>query len=212
RNNPLDYLMKPANTPTGHEVMVLFDNQRADTGAKPITSTDLYVVPNTAATSPTPPEVIPGNTKFYLANSKRGYEIAFPAPSGGFIPKGINEPLVLGGAMFFSYFSPKSADACSGGSGQTYANRICDVLYPVYQGNTTTVTNSYSGPCVGGNVFTWTGVATNFSARSTVSVNQAGLVSTTPPTGGTTTSTQIRTIFGQVKDRLPRPRSWRSVR
>jgi hypothetical protein len=114
--------------------------------------------------------------------------------------------------MFFSYFNPTVADPCKGGSGTTYANRICDVLSPLYQGNTTTVSNSYTDPCVGGNVFSWSGVATNFSARSTVAVNQAGVVST----GGTgqpgASQTQIKTIFGNVRDRMPRPRVWRTVR
>ena len=114
--------------------------------------------------------------------------------------------------MFFSYFTPTASDPCTGGNGITSSNRICDVLYPTYQGNGTTVANSYTGPCVGGHMFAWSGVATNFSARSTVSVNQAGVVST----GGTgqpgSSQTQIKTIFGQVRDRLPRPRTWRTVR
>ena len=212
RNNPLDYNYTSTTKPAGHEVTVVFDNQRADLGGTPIQPTDLYNVPNTPATSTTPVDVIPGNAKFYLAVGKRGYDIPFPAPSGGYIPKGVNEPLVLGGAMFFSYFTPTSSDPCTGGSGTTNSNRVCDVLYPVYQGNTVTVTNSYNGPCQGGNVFAWSGVATNFSARSTVSVNQAGLVSTggTGAPGGN--QTQVQTIFGQVKDRVPRPRTWRTVR
>ncbi len=209
RDNPLDY--NPPASLTQHEVSVLFDNQDASLGATAITPSDLYVVPDSAP-GVTPSEVIPGNAAFYLANGKRGYVIRFPAKSGGYIPKGINEPMVLGGAMFFSYFTPTESDPCTGGGGITSSNRICDVLYPTYQGNATTVSNSYNGPCVGGHMFAWSGVATNFSARSTVSVNQAGVVST----GGTgapgTSQVQIQTIFGQVKDRLPRPRTWRTVR
>jgi len=211
RDNPLDSNYTSTTSPTQHETMVLFDNQQATLGGTSITPSDLYVVPDSAP-GITPPEVTPGNALFYLANGKRGYTLRFPAKTGGFIPKGINEPLVLGGAMFFSYFTPTSSDPCTGGNGITNSNRICDVLYPVYQGNTTTVTNSYTGPCVGGHMFSWSGVATNFSARSTVSVNQAGVVST----GGTgapgSSQTQIQTIFGQVRDRLPRPRTWRTVR
>ena len=211
RDNPLDSNYTSTTSPTQHETMVLFDNQQGTLGSTPISPSDLYVVPDSAA-GVTPPEVTPGNTLFYLANGKRGYTIRYPAKSGGFIPKGINEPLVLGGAMFFSYFTPTASDPCTGGNGITSSNRICDVLYPTYQGNGTTVANSYTGPCVGGHMFAWSGVATNFSARSTVSVNQAGVVST----GGTgqpgSSQTQIKTIFGQVRDRLPRPRTWRTVR
>lgn len=211
RDNPLDSNYTATTSPTQHETMVLFDNQEETLGSTPITPSDLYVVPDSAA-GVTPPEVTPGNALFYLANGKRGYTVQFPAKSGGFISKGINEPLVLGGALFFSYFTPTSSDPCTGGNGITSSNRICDVLYPTYQGNSTTVDNSYTGPCVGGHMFAWSGVATNFSARSTVSVNQAGVVST----GGTgqpgASQTQIRTIFGQVRDRLPRPRTWRTVR
>lgn len=208
RDNPLDY--NPPASLTQHEVSVLFDNQDVTLGATPITPTDLYTVPNSAPGF-TPPDVIPGNAAFYLATGKRGYVIKFPAKANGYIPKGINEPMVLGGAMFFSYFTPTESDPCTGGNGITSSNRICDVLYPTYQGNTTTVSNSYTGPCVGGNMFAWSGVATNFSARSTVSVNQAGVVSTD---GGPPGSSQmlIKTIFGQVRDRLPRPRTWRTVR
>lgn len=211
RNNPLDRNYIAATTPTRHRAGVVFDYQDTSTGAIPFKPADLYAVPNSPV-GVTPNEVVPGNTSFYLANSKRGYSISLPAKTGSFIPKGVNEPLVLGGALFFAYFTPTLSDPCSGGAGTTSSNRVCDVLYPVYQGNTTVVTNAYGAACESGKVFAWSGVATNFSARSTVSVNQGGVVSI----GGSGTpgsnQMQIQTIFGQLKDRLPRPRTWRTVR
>lgn len=214
RNNPLDYNYTPATAPLRHKLAVVFDYQDATTSASPFTSSQLYNVPDTPAAGVRPAEVIPGSSSFYLANNKRGYQVQFAPKTGTKIPKGINEPLVLGGALFFSYFSPLSVDPCAGGAGETNANRICDVLFPVYQGNTTTVSNLYGGTCESGRVFVWTGVATNFSARSTVSVNQGGVVSVggaTPP-GADPNKIELQTIFGQVKDRLPRPRTWRTVR
>ncbi|HJW43720.1 MAG TPA: hypothetical protein VJ463_04665 [Geothrix sp.] len=211
RNNPLDRNYTALTIPTQHRVTVVFDNQEAILGGTAINQTDLYDVPDSAS-GVTPSEVVPGSPSFYLANGKRGYDILFPAKSGSFIPKGVNEPLVLGGALFFAYFKPELSDPCSGGSGTTNSNRVCDVLYPVYQGNNAVVTNTYGSPCQSGKVFAWSGVATNFSARSTVSVNQGGVVSIG---GGTTPGSnqmQIQTIFGQIKDRLPRPRTWRTVR
>lgn len=211
RNNPLDRNYVAATTPTRHRTAVLFDYQDTATGAIPFKPADLYAVPNTAPGT-TPNEVIPGNPSFYLANSKRGYSIALPPKAGNFIPKGVNEPLVLGGALFFAYFTPTLSDPCSGGSGITSSNRVCDVLYPVYQGNSAVVTNTYGAACQSGNVFAWTGVATNFSARSTVAVNQGGVVSIGGSGAPGSNQMQIQTIFGQLKDRLPRPRTWRTVR
>jgi len=209
RNNPLDRNYTALTIPTRHRAAVVFDNQEASLGATTINPADLYSVPNSPA-GVTPADVVPGSATFYLANGKRGYSLLFPPKAGSFIPKGVNEPLVLGGALFFAYFTPTLSDPCSGGSGITSSNRVCDVLYPVYQGNTTLVTNSYGVACQSGNVFTWTGVATNFSARSTVAVNQAGVVSLGGPPAGS--AVEIKTIFGQTKDRLPRPRTWRTVR
>jgi hypothetical protein len=212
RNNPMDRNYTAATSPTQHQATVVFDNQQGTLGDTPILPGDLYAVPNSAAGS-IPAEVVPGNAQFYLANGKRGYDILFPPKSGDYIPKGVNDPLVLGGALFFSYFTPTFSDPCTGGLGDTNSNRVCDVLYPVYQGNTVSVSNSYYGPCQSGNVFAWSGVATNFSARSTVSVNQAGVVSAGGGgAAGGAGQTEIQTIFGQVKDRLPRPRTWRTVR
>jgi Tfp pilus tip-associated adhesin PilY1 len=211
RNNPLDRNYTTATMPTRHRLTVVFDNQEATLGTTPILTTNLYDVPDSPAGT-TPPEVVPGSSSYYLAKGKRGYDILFPAKTGGFLPKGINEPLVLGGALLFSYFMPTLSDPCSGGSGTTSTNRVCDVLAPVYMGNTTLAANAYGVACQGGQVFTWSGVATSFSARSTVTANQAGMLATTGGTaGGGSSTTSIRTIFGQVKDRLPRPRTWRTV-
>jgi hypothetical protein len=217
RNNPLDTYSSSLQTPSGHEAIVVFDDQEQTTGNTPIKYSDLYSVPeNTAATATTPDAINPGvPTKFYLAIGDRGYSVPFPAPANGFIPKALNDPLVLGGALFFTYFTPTTADPCTGGTGISTSSRVCDVLYPRIESlsSTTLVSNTYGGACRGGGVFAWQGIATNFSARSTVSVNQAGIVST----GGSTTPSgsnqvQIETIFGQAKDRLPRPRTWRTVR
>jgi Tfp pilus tip-associated adhesin PilY1 len=211
RNNPLDRNYTALTTPTRHRLAVVFDNQEATLGNAAINQTSLYHVPDSAA-GVTPSDVVPGSSSFYLANGKRGYDIMFPEKTGSFIPKGVNEPLVLGGALFFAYFKPELSDPCSGGSGTTNSNRVCDVLYPVYQGNNTIVTNTYGAPCQSGKVFAWSGVATNFSARSTVSVNQGGVVSLGGGTAPGSNQMQIQTIFGQIKDRLPRPRTWRTVR
>lgn len=223
RNNPLDYNYTSTNpAPTDHRLTVVFDRQDSrawgfDTGNGPDTGiTDTKLAPFTSQTNPTAAAITPGNSAYYLAptsanvpdtaNTKFGYYINLPTPSNGFIPKGVNTPSVVAGSLFYSYFSPTSADPCTGGSGNTYTNLICDVINPV------TLDTRSGIACLSGQAATWIGIASNFTAYGTTGVVQGGAIQVANPQAGSSQTTMsLQTMLGRQQSRYPKIRTWRTI-
>lgn len=215
RNNPLDSSLGYVTVPANFRLSVVFDRQDSkawglDTAG--IQDTDLKDF--TSQNNPASSDIQPGSSSYYLAplggsQPKFGYLVNLPGASGGFIPKGISEPMVVGGSLFYSYFNPNSADPCSGGSGATPSNLICDVISPIINDSRTNVA------CKSGTKFTWAGVASGYMALGTRGVMQAGVISTgiTPPPGtdGSATTLQLQTLPGRQQERYPKVRTWRTI-
>ncbi len=215
RNNPLDYLYSPVTKPSTHRLTVVFDRQDSKVWNLDTTGiTDSRLVDFTNQTSPTAPAITPGNTNYYLApstgNPYFGYYVnMLTTGTGGFIAKGISEPMVVAGSIFYSYFDPNSADVCAGGTGTTPSNLICSVINPIVKDSRTDI------GCISGTQFTWTGVASGYVAMGTRGVLQGGVVATgsggTPP-GASATALQLKSMMGLQQERFPKARVWRTVR
>ena len=222
RNNPVDTQYTSgvgSNRPAGHRVTVVFDRQDSKAwsldsagilDSKLINLTTQAVAPGlgTAASN----LITPGTSTFYLTNSGNpyfGYYLSLPATGASpdfFIPKGISEPMVVSGSLFYSYFTPTTLDVCSGGDGITYSNMVCDVYRPMATDSRTTVS------CVSGNKTTWSGVASTFSAYGTRGVIQGGAVAVANPAlGASKTTLDLKTILGAQQQRFPKVRVWRTV-
>nr|WP_320131588.1 hypothetical protein [uncultured Holophaga sp.] len=208
RNNPLDTSYNTTDwiKPTRHRINVIFDRQDSyllslDTAG--ISATQLI---NASGLTSSSDELNPTKTQFYLKNYY-GYYINFPAPSGGFVPKGITSPLILGGRLFYSYFTPTSADPCSGGTGVTDTFRISNVMLPTPVA--TAAPNTYSS----GWVLSWTGVASPLAVRSLATVSQSGMSggSGTDRASGSAQNLQVQNISTGSSDIYPKPRVWRTV-
>jgi len=227
RNNPLDRAYTTANpTPTQHRLTVVFDRQDSYAlGLNSISGTDAGIASsqlkdftgNTVSTTPTDPcsdsvlkLITPGCSSYYLAQSNVfGYCVSFPAAASGtgFVPKGINPPLVVAGSLYYAYFTPTSSDPCQGGTGNTSSWLIRDVMNPIVTDNRT----GLSSPS--GLKQTWSGVASDFIPMGTQGAIQGGMV----PSGsqasqdGSSTAAQLVTISGNPAQRFARPRVWRTV-
>ncbi len=173
RNNPLDDITYTAwSKPTQHRLNVLFDRQDVNTT---ITDTGLQDAGGTSFS------IDPSSTSYYLANSA-GYFINFPSLSsngGTFIPKGIVSPLVLDGALFYSYFNPTTS-SCAGGTGTTETFRVCNVMKPVVNaasswGSADASSVTAVNGCQSGRIISWTGVASMLALRSILAGVQAGM-------------------------------------
>jgi len=234
RNNPLDREYGSANPmPSNHRLTVVFDRQDSrawgldtDSGSdegirnsnlKNFSSNIVGSTPTNACSDSVFGAITPGCPNYFLApysgtpptpgTPSFGYYINFPSvTSAGFIPKGINTPLVLAGSLFYSYFTPTTSDPCTGGSGNTYSFLTTDVMRPL-------VSDSRSGQASSSGLkFTWAGVASDFFAIGTRSVMQAGsLAVANPQPGQSATEMRISTITGTTSERFPRPRVWRTV-
>jgi len=236
RTNPLDYYPtdNPLAKPTQHRLTVVFDRQDsrnwglddasgADTG---IGDGDLRdFTDNTVATNPEKPcetniwkDITPGCDSYYLGpkdssgkatQPKFGYYVNFPSVGPKYIAKGINSPMVVAGALFYSYFNPTAADPCAGGTGITYSNLISDAVNPITQDDRTGIYN----PSGSKSRVSWSGVASEFVAFGTRGVLQGGTVPKANPTpGGVQTTVEMKTMLGNPKERFPKPRVWRTVR
>lgn len=223
RNNPLDY---GTNNPANTRLTVIFDRQDSrgwglDTAAGPDTgiNTDAQLLnagkwKDNGAISATlaygNASISPGNATYYLAPStgtpQFGYYVTFPDAVSSRYSKGINTPLVVDNTLYYSYFTPTSVDACSGGSGYTYSNMICDVLNPVASDTRTDVS------CQSGKIDTWFNLASDFSMLGTPGVQQVGTRSTKDTSGNTVIVLKAETYLGATQDMFPRPRVWRTVR
>jgi len=223
RNNPVDTQYTDgtgSNRPSGHRLTVVFDRQ--DSGLWGLDTAGIQDKNLINVSSQTEPPgtgtaaskiITPGSDTYFLTNSGDpyfGYYMQLGAGVGAapdyFIPKGISEPMVVAGSLFYSYFTPTTLDVCKGGDGQTDTNLICDVYRPMASDSRTTVS------CVSGTKATWQGVASTFSAFGTRGVIQGGAVLVTnPPTGASKTAMDLKTIMGANQQRFPKPRVWRTV-
>jgi len=234
RNNPLDREYGSANPmPVNHRLTVVFDRQDSrawglDTDSGPdsgirnanlknFSSNIVGSTPANACSDSVFGAITPGCSNYFLApysgtppapgTPSFGYYINFPSVTpAGFLPKGINTPLVLAGSLFYSYFTPTASDPCIGGSGNTYSFLTTDVMRPL-------VTDNRSGQASSSGLkYTWAGVASDFFAIGTRSVMQAGSVAVAnPKPKEPTTEMRISTIQGTVSERFPKVRVWRTV-
>lgn len=211
RNNPLDDTTYTLWTkPTQHRLNVIFDRQ--DINA-PLLDTNLQDASNGSFSTD------PGSSSYFL-NTSYGYYINFPslATNGGtFIPKGIVSPLVIDGALFYSYFNPTTS-SCAGGTGTTETFRVCNVMRPVVNvsgkwGATDASTVTAVNGCSSGRILSWTGVASMLALRSILTGVQAGM------TGGSginvnTTGIQnlvLQDLATQGTSSFSKVRVWRTV-
>ena len=224
RNNPLDFNYTTTTQPVNHQLTVVFDRQ--DSAAWGTVANPILITPTSAAllnADPSgvsyqagAPTITPNNSSYYLAptpasNTKFGYFVAFPSAyvSSGttLIPKGINTPVVVSGSLFYSYFYPTTADPCTGGTGNTYTDLICDVINPV-------VTNSLPATtsCVSGQMAMTVGIASDFSPLGTRGVIQIGTSAVANASPGTSQTTlEAMTIKGKTSIQYPKARVWRTV-
>jgi Tfp pilus tip-associated adhesin PilY1 len=219
RNNPLDLNYTASTIPTGHRLNVVFDRQDSYLLGVDVTGIQTGQMENMTSQTSTSASIIdPGSNSYYL-RSKYGYYINFPGPfvlnGSTFIPKGVNEPTVLAGVLFYTYFKPTSGDPCNPGAGLSRSWRVCDVINPVVSDNAAPV-GTPTGACTAGFVMEWAGVASNFGAKSTVAVTQAGGVLKSGAggasgTGEGTGKVAIGTATGSLSEAYPKPRVWRSV-
>jgi hypothetical protein len=228
RNNPLDY---GTNNPANTRLTVVFDRQDSrawglDTasGPDPGINADTQLLSagkwnangaNGATLAYGDPSISQGNANYYLApsnaaNTMFGYFVTFPdrvrdpITSLYHYSKGINSPSVVAGSLFYSYFTPITVDVCTGGTGYTYTNKICDVMNPVVSDVRTGVT------CQSGLVDTWFNIASDFTVLGTPGVQQAG-TRTTTTNGVPTPYTDTNTYLGNSTNFYPKPRVWRTI-
>jgi hypothetical protein len=235
RNNPLDenyYSTPPPGNiaPVHHNLTVVFDRQDSralgldtasgpDTGIVPgIGTTNLLVGLDTQPLSATPANpcsdpwfsaFTPTCSNFFLGTAsspKYGYYVALPSiTAAGFIPKGINSPILVANELLYSYFTPTVSTPCNGGTGTTFSWIIANVMDPI-------VTDQRSGQFVpSGQWTTWTGVASNYVAVGTSAILQGGMVTSTNANGVTVTNPEIQNIPTQPANRYPKVRVWRDV-
>jgi hypothetical protein len=232
RNDPLDF---GTNLPANTRLTVVFDRQDSrawgfDTASGPdtgINADSLLLNAGKWAANGSDSSTLAygnayisqGNPSYYLAPSSAsatdfGYYVTFPDKiqdttntSIYHYSKGINPPMVVAGSLYYSYFTPTTADVCSGGSGYTYTNKICDVMNPVVYDTRTGIT------CNSGNVDRWINVASDLAMMGTTSVQQAGTRATANPTNPSQTVTTMATSTyqGLGQNRYPRARVWRTV-
>jgi hypothetical protein len=224
RNNPLDY---GTNNPANTRLTVVFDRQDSrawgfDTanGPDPGINVDSKllnagkwgangVIGTTLAYGD--PSISQGTGSYYLApstpsNTKFGYYVTFPDAVNLHYSKGINSPSVAAGSLFYSYFTPTTVDVCTGGTGYTYTNKICDVMNPVVSDVRTGVT------CQSGLVDTWFNIASDFTVLGTPGVQQAGTrLTAANSTGVQNTYTDTNTYLGKSTNFYPKPRVWRTI-
>jgi hypothetical protein len=228
RNNPLDRNygtnQNPAS-PDHHQLTVVFDRQDSagftslnlDTNGinfsnlVQLSSAPLTGTPGNPCTSSIFQVFTPGCPNYFLGTASApmfGYYVNFPSKSAttGYLPKGINPPLVVANSLSYAYFTPLTSDPCTGGTGNTYSWLIADVMHPI-------VNDQRTGMFIPtGNVFTWTGVASNYIAIGTTSVLQAGTVAVAnPQPGASITTPQINTTALPGPLLYPKVRVWRTV-
>lgn len=241
RNNPLDNDTTNQPIPSGasgsgyNELAVIFDRQDSSyvysdtTGAQiSTTSTSSNLTDLSSVTSLTDSRIVPGQSGYYLdAATHVGYYLTFPTgstqPKSGtsapyFYAKGINNPSLIAGVMFFSIFQPTGAIDTSSCATQatTSTFRICNVLAPVYSNGATTAGafDANQANCSGrtGQFANLAGEITALGTTLVIQGGQAtvtvdGVTSATPEPG-----TGLQGYQGNPARLGFRPRSWRIIR
>jgi hypothetical protein len=229
RNDPLDY---GTNLPANTRLTVVFDRQDSRSwgldnsgGSDPGINSDTQLLNAgkwgvdgaiSSTLSYGDQSISSGSTSYYLAptsssSTKFGYYVTFPdRQNDGSLyhySKGINPPIVVAGSLYYAYFTPNKADVCTGGSGITYSNLICDVMNPIASDARTGIR------CISGLVDRWLNVASDFSAMGTVGVQQAGTRATADPndSSNTISTMDTATYLGQAHLRYPKALVWRTV-
>jgi len=231
RNNPLDYnyttaattgtTANPATKPIHHRVSVVFDRQDSlawGTAVNPIlispaSTAVLDAYPGHASYQANNALITPYSSTYFLgpnnsADTKFGFFANFPdtITPPGLIPKGINNPTVVSGSLYYSVFVPTAADPCTGGSGKTQTSVMCDLLNPIVADTRT------NQACTSGVIWEPIGVASDFSALGTRGVIQIGTTAVNNPgAGASATTLATKTIAGKSTNRFPKARVWRTV-
>jgi len=214
RDNPLDKNYTSTTLPTRHRLTLVFDRQDSARTGLGLTS---GVIRDGNLADFTNQTTAPASTYWNDngSSTKFGYYLNFPSASASsdgntYVSKGIYEPIVLDRVLFYSYFTPSSC-TCSGGNGNTYTYRICDVMFPAWPGNGTTA--STAPGCQSGVVANWIGVSSPMGVLSTAAAIQSGIQNFTPAGGGAATpGIGIQVFEGQLHAKFPKVRVWRTVR
>ena len=221
RNNPLDDMTYMGwQKPSQHRINVLFDRQdnlanNLNSG-NPLTASSLADASSSTFTANS-------SSSSYFLKSSYGYFINFPSLSANgnvFVPKGIVPPLILDGALFFSYFSPNTS-SCAGGSGTTDTFRVSNIMMPTVNstgtGATWSWTDASSSATVNGaksgRILSWTGVASILALRSVLAGVQAGM---TGGSGVNVNASQpqnlvLQDLTVQGSSAFAKTRVWRTV-
>ena len=229
RNNPMDYGYSETNKPNNHKLTVVFDRQDIAAwkgGGTAYNSNTIYQgtvdlmdFTNSIVGTTTPDActgafqyVQPGCTNYYLApttgNPKFGYFMNFPSRTGHFVVKGINRPMIVSGALFYTIFSPESADPCTGGIGKSQSWVVADVLNPLKEDRRNeSPDQQYAAKLTSGLKSEWGGVASDYIQIGTRGVLQGGT-----PVGGEAGSLSLAAEYADPSQGFPKPRVWRVVK
>lgn len=209
RFNPKDLEYALAAKPAQNHLHVVFD--RNDVW-EPITPKDLY----TADTLAPSYWATRNPTDFYTEH--KGYRLKLNARgSANFAPKGLVEPLVLAGTLFFSDFrelaTGAGADGCGSLNAESMTARVCDVMRPVFPGMSALAGSEKVLGCASGRIALWYGVSSRLAAKGVVSGLQAGLDKAQDKVGQAAPAGDlgVKTLEGNLKERFARPRVWRTV-
>lgn len=200
------------DTPTGPDVGITDMNLRDFTGNIAASAT------NDPCASSLFQKITPGCPDYYLApflssasgtrtylTPSFGYVVNFPVETRGYIPKGIQAPMVVNGALLYSIFTPTAGDPCSGGAGQTTSWIIADALNPL-------VSDARPGRATSsGWLFTWNGVASDFLNAGRGGILQGGMLRQPSVTGSDGVAWAITGFQGAFPRLFSKTKVWRTV-
>lgn len=221
RNDPMDLdPIGPVADAPYRQIMVLDRQDSADlptAGGLPSDVNGFGSAITDAQLSNQTSTVAPGDTSYLGSNQKLGYYLSFHNstvdPFGTrLFEKSYLSPLVINGALVFSAFKPGKTGStviCEG-AGTTYTWVMCDALAPVFGNGDLAATSGdidkKSAGCSGYR-FTWTNLASDFTAVGTSMVLQSG--QDTPPTNA---SVKIQDLVVPSSTLAFAPRAWRIIR
>jgi hypothetical protein len=206
------------DTSAGPDNGINADSQLLNAGKWAVSGSTSLTLSNASTIAFGDARLTPGGS-YYLTSSGSGsstpdfgYYVTFPdrfqdATNNSIYhySKGITAPMVVSGSVYYSFFTPTTADICSGGAGYTFTQEICDGMNPVVYDTRTGLI------CTSQNVDAWGNVASNFAMLGTIGVQQAGTRKTTDANGNTIMVMDIATYTGLGQSRYPKARVWRTV-